>query len=298
LAQGFVIKKRKKTLLPTMKVVATVLALATGLNLKLKMDPHCSKGMMNVEMTACCQADCGECSDTSDVCKIANGEGRGGEDDNGRGSTCCPAIMLATDNKLPSCDNSMAPCAIPDAVRNPADVASLTAADRVAADDCNEAIPATKAQHHASTAYIAFKGKSCGAATTECGTFSTIVQASAACSGDDGCLGFTTAAGEDSVTCLLVAGAAVESLSDDTGADTYLKREDGTGGHIYHFTTTEWSACSEECGGGTQTRSMGCASEGGDTVVVGLCSSLTGVNADATPSESADCNPQQCTENA
>lgn len=282
-----------------MKVVATVLAVATGLNLKLKVDPHCSKGMMNTEMTACCQADCGECSDTSDICMIATGQGRGGEDDNGRGSTCCPSIMLAEGNTLPSCDNSMAPCAIPDAVRNPPSASDLASADRVAGDDCNEAIPATKAVHHAATAYVKFGGKNVGAATTECGTYGTLAQASAACSNDDGCVGFTTAAGEsDSITCLLVAGNNVESLSDDTGADTYLKREERTTGKIYHFTTTDWTECSASCGTGSQTRTVGCASESGETVTLGLCSSLAGVNPDATPAESADCNPQGCPEDA
>merc|ERR1719201_3248573 len=70
----------------------------------------------------------------------------------------------------------MAPCAVPKSVRNPPDVASITAADRHAKDDCGEAVPETQAMQHLQTAYIRKQHGTVDASTTECGNFGTLVQ--------------------------------------------------------------------------------------------------------------------------
>jgi hypothetical protein len=215
-----------------------ILGSAYGISLRhhvkevLRLDPHCSEGIMNTEMTACCMADCGECSDTSDLCD-AGRQAEKGTEKHGRESTCCPATMLAGD--LPSCENSMAPCAIPESVRNPADLSSLTAADRHAKDDCGDAIKATDDHHHLQTAYLKFASKEFKTktehggcvGTADCGSYGTMEQAAAACSNNDDCLGFDATA-DGSPDCLFMADDKLMTLVDSS-TDMYVKRE-------YHFT--------------------------------------------------------------
>merc|ERR1719265_587317 len=109
LAEAFV-QHKHNTLAAPKKVCKN--ATKVSLLRKARLDPHCSEGIMNAAMTACCQADCGECHDESDICN--------GKATNGRGTTCCPVDMLA--GNLPSCENSKAPCAIPDYVRATPDI--------------------------------------------------------------------------------------------------------------------------------------------------------------------------------
>jgi len=236
-----------------------------------KLDPHCSEGIMNTEMTFCCQADCGECSDTSDLCDAARADAA---NPSGRESTCCPAAMEAA--KVPSCENSMAPCAIPLSVRNPPDVSDITAADRHAKDDCGEAKPATEAAHHLATAYIKFEGKSIGASTSDCGNYADTAQAAAACSGKDDCMGFAVKS-DGAPDCLYTAGTEIEQLSD-ASQDLYLKREDAYTGKTYKLSLGK---CSVECGGGTTP--VLCKTEGdhGVEVKLGMCSTQVAMNADA-----------------
>merc|ERR1719409_238694 len=185
---------------------------------------------MNTEMTACCQADCGECSDTSDLCDAARQDEK---NPHGRESTCCPATMLAGD--LPSCENSMAPCAVPESVRNPPDLTSITAADVHAKDDCGEVQKATKDSQHLHTAFLKFQGKEFttktehgGCLTTsDCGSYGTLEQAAAACSNNDDCLAFDTDS-EGKPDCLIMAEEKIMTLTSGSN-DVYIKRE-------FHFT--------------------------------------------------------------
>jgi len=206
------------------------LQMSAKVNETVKLDPHCSKGIMNTEMTACCQADCGECSDTSDLCDAARQDEK---NPHGRESTCCPATMLAGD--LPSCENSMAPCAVPESVRNPPDLTSITAADVHAKDDCGEVQKATKDSQHLHTAFLKFQGKEFttktehgGCLTTsDCGSYGTLEQAAAACSNNDDCLAFDTDS-EGKPDCLIMAEEKIMTLTSGSN-DVYIKRE-------FHFT--------------------------------------------------------------
>lgn len=256
-----------------------------GAHSSIRLDPHCSKGILNTEMTHCCQADCGECHDGSDICKASA--------TNGRGTTCCPSQMPAD---LVSCELSLAPCAVPVAVRNPPTLDSIASADRHAKSDCNEVVPKTQATNHLSTAYIKFAGKTTSktsATETDCDEYGTFEQAAAACSKSDDCMGFT--ASDEGPKCLLVAGTALEDLSDSTDS-VYLKREDGYAGHTFRFGESKFDQCTKTCGGGTQVATMACESDAGVSKKLGLCSLLVAMNADILPSSSAPCNVAPCEE--
>ena len=234
---------------------------------------------MNTEMTVCCQADCGECSDTSNFCSASRQEEMG-VDPQGRESTCCPASMT----EVPSCEVSMAPCAIPESVRNPPDIASITAADVHAKDDCGEVIKATKDTQHVSTAYVKFPEKGIGATTTDCGSYGTLEQAAAACSNKDDCMGFNFKS--DKPDCLYVASTEIETTSDSGGQDLYLKVEDQFTGHKYEFV---FGDCSVTCGGGT--KAVECKSTSRETVAMGMCSAMVAMNSDVLPQE---CGTDPC----
>jgi len=234
---------------------------------------------MNTEMTVCCQKDCGECSDTSNFCSASRQEEMG-VDPQGRESTCCPASMT----EVPSCEVSMAPCAIPESVRNPPDIASITAADVHAKDDCGEVIKATKDTQHVSTAYVKFPEKGIGATTTDCGSYGTLEQAAAACSNKDDCMGFNFKS--DKPDCLYVASTEIETTSDSGGQDLYLKVEDQFTGHKYEFV---FGDCSVTCGGGT--KAVECKSTSRETVAMGMCSAMVAMNSDVLPQE---CGTDPC----
>jgi len=248
---------------------------------KKAFDPHCHEGIVNTEMTACCTADCGECHDGSPTCKAAA--------KNGRGSTCCPSQMLK--EKVPACDVSMAPCAVPDSVRNPE---TQTFGAVHAKDDCNKVVKATSDDNHVATAYIKWEKKSCGATTDSSKSYSTAAQIAAACSNSDDCMGFVVAS-DGTPKHLLVAGNDVKELSVG-GDDTYLKREDAFTGETFHFTVPVFGECSATCGGGTQTSSAveACMTTAGVTRKLGMCSGLVAMNADAQPAYTRDCNEHDC----
>jgi len=253
----------------------------------LKLDPHCSEGIMNTEMTVCCQKDCGECSDTSNFCSASRQEEMG-VDPQGRESTCCPASMT----EVPSCEVSMAPCAIPESVRNPPTLDSLKAADVHAKDDCGEVIKATNDANHLNTAYVKFaeKGLRSDITTKDCGSYGTLVQAAAACSNDDDCFGFNAKPDGDTTKpdCLYVAGTEIETTSDSGGQDLYLKVEAQFTGKKYSLV---FGPCSTTCGSGTRVPE--CKSESGETVNMAMCSAGVAMNPDVADT---DCNTDPCIE--
>lgn len=237
-------------------------SLVAGALLRRKaFDPHCSKGVVNRELTACCTADCGSCEENSDVCQA--------KAKNGRGSTCCPSEVV----NAPSCEASMAPCNVPEYVRNPP---AQAYGSRHAKDDCNEAIPTQDAANHAATAFIKFEGKSTttNGASRSCGTsYSDVAQISAACTSNDNCMGFTTSS-SDSPDCLIIAGEQVESLTS-SGGNVYLKREDGRAGETFRFKSTTWGACNN---GKKNAQLNACESTAGVTKKLGMCSLLVAMN--------------------
>lgn len=266
------------------KVNATAFGLSHGT--QRAFDPHCKEGIMNTEMTVCCQADCGECHDGSEIC-------RGDKTGTGRESTCCPSTIIT--DKVPTCENSMAPCMVPEYIRNPEEQAY---GDRHAKDDCNEVKRKTDGQNHASTAFIKFEGKSIGA-TKACGTtFGTVEQAAAACSSDDECMGFEATPQTDAAPspgCLFKASLQIESLSDSSDL-LYLKREDGYAGHTFKFGKTTFGECTASCGGGVKSPNYACESDAGTTKKLGLCTSLVAMNPDALPEMEVKCGLEECEE--
>lgn len=249
--------------------------------LALRLDPHCTEGVVNTAMTACCQKDCGECDDRSDIC-VNNAT-------NGRGTTCCPSIMLA-DEKFPSCEISKAPCAVPESVRSPASVADLKGSGRNAEEDCGEAVGKTQNVLHVATAYIKFSGKTIGATKDTNTKYGTTEQAAAACSSKDDCMGFDSDG-------LFTASTRLEPLSDGGSGDLYLKREDQYTGNTYLLEAGTFGACSASCGGGELTHTYGCKSSSGVTVNLGMCSTQAAMNEDAAKGfydETLACNTHDC----
>jgi len=245
-----------------------------------RLDPHCTNGVVNTAMTACCQKDCGECDDRSNIC-VNNAT-------NGRGSTCCPSIMLA-DEKFPSCEVSMAPCAVPESVRSPATVADLKGSGRNAEDDCGEAVKKTQHELHVATAYIKFGGKTIGATKDTSTSYGSTDQAAAACSAKDDCMGFD---GDG----LFTASTRLEPLQDGSG-DLYLKREDQYTGHTYLLGLGTFGECSVSCGGGELTHTYECRSSSGVLVNLGMCSTQAAMNKDAAKGfhdQTLACNTHDC----
>ena len=58
----------------------------------------------------------------------------------------------------------------------------------------------------------------------------------------------------------------------------------------YDWITGDWSQCSADCGGGTQTRAVACQRSDGQTVEDVFC------DAASRPAASQECNTQGCTE--
>jgi hypothetical protein len=248
---------------------------------KVELDPHCSKGIINTEMTVCCQGDCGECSDHSDLC-VENST-------SGRTTTCCPSVILAAEP--PSCDNSMAPCAISESVRNPEE---HVMPEVHAANDCGEAKKDMKDLIDLNTHYLKFPdSKMSPGSTSDCGSYGTIAQAAAACSNKDDCVGFTFKS--DKPDCLVIAGDELEKVEDDVGTDVYVKKEDGYTGYAYELVPGAVSeVCSVSCGGGYLHVTPGCKSASGVQVKTGMCSAAIMMNADALPKTEFECNVFEC----
>ena len=60
----------------------------------------------------------------------------------------------------------------------------------------------------------------------------------------------------------------------------------------YAWNTGSWGTCSASCGGGTQTRSVTCLRNDGQTVADSLCTKYAG----SKPAASQQCNTQSCAE--
>jgi len=200
------------------------------------------------------------------------------------------------DTELPSCDNSHAPCAIPEDVRNPPLLDDLKSQDGVrnALEDCNEAETDERKRQMLSMNYLKFPQKTVGAATTECNTYGYDFQAAAACDDLDDCMGFTVTAGSDRVECLLIAGLVVEPLLGDGQFDLFLKREELSGA-LFEFSPSEWTPCDKRCDGGSTTRTLACRSTKDVSRKLGMCSGLVAMNPDALPPTTGLCNVYNCT---
>lgn len=248
---------------------------------KAGLDPHCSKGLVNTEMTVCCQGDCGECSDHSDLCVV--------NVTSGRETTCCPATILAAE--APSCDNSMAPCLVSESVRNPEEHVMPAVH---AASDCGEAKKDMKDLIDLNTHYLSFVDKTMSPlSTSDCGSYGTLAQAAAACSNNDECVGFTFKS--DSPDCLVIAGDEMESLTTETGTTVYVKKEDGYTGHAYSMSLgTVSEACTVTCGGGVEVKTLACTSGDGTAAKIGMCSAEVMMNPDAMPNTTVPCAEEAC----
>lgn len=254
-----------------------------------KGDAHCSQGITNVEMTVCCQSDCDECHDNSTICMHA--------DYNGRGTTCCPTIMLGGD--LPNCEDSFAPCEVPEYVRAPPSVDQLLSSpgQANAYDDCDEVIDPTDSELSLYQQFLEVKSKQLPGAVTDCTTtYGTKEQIAAACGSDDSCLGFTARTRSGKPRCKILSQLSIKKLRASGNEDIYLKRTDSAG-VSYKFSVGPWSNCSQACGGGRTTRSVDCITDDPDSPVsFGMCMALTALNEDAVPPKSGECNSFGCTQ--
>jgi len=185
----------------------------------------------------------------------------------------------------------MAPCAISESVRNPEEHVMPAVH---AANDCGEAKKDMKDLIDLNTHYLSFPDKKLSpGSTSDCGSYGTTAQAAAACSNKDDCVGFTVKS--DAPDCLLIAGDELETLGDESGTTTYVKKEDGYTGHAYTLIPGQVSeACSVSCGGGYLHVEAGCKSDSGVKVKTGMCSALVLMNADAVPKTEFECNTFEC----
>jgi hypothetical protein len=250
-----------------------------------KGDPFCKAGLADTSLTACCQSDCSECSDVSDLCKA--------KDESGRGSTCCPEEILKADV---SCDKSQAPCAMP-----PAKTTGLTSEDGVrnAAFDCKNAVKGEMDRQRVSTDYLKHEGSELAVApkTMDCneeqlGTdkeWTSIEAIAYACEQRDGCGGFTTEEGKPG--CLLAEPEDLSEMSPSPGVDTYI-RVVNKKGLSFHITAGPWSECSVSCGTGTQTRELHCNSEMGKDDSLERCQGIFSLS--GLPPTEQTCNDFGC----
>lgn len=230
-------------------------------------------------MTACCTADCGDCNDNSTTCLE--------RDTNGRGTTCCPSIILADTATAPlkSCESFGSPCAVSEEVRTyQPTLEELTAASNHAKEDCGTAIRAEKRTADLATHYVKFEGKTTGSdvATSECGNYGTLDQAAAACSHEETCMGFTVEGTTPS--CLLSATNEIEELSSDAKT-TYLKRTLGYTDHVFKIKRI---AEAPGCCNATDDKAAGqayfdptCVLPNGEEIELSLCSYIPALNEDA-----------------
>jgi hypothetical protein len=243
----------------------------------LSVDPHCRRGLANIEMTACCQADCGDCNDNSTTCLA--------RETNGRGTTCCPFIIVEDKIGARSCESFGPPCQVSEEVRTyQPTLEELTAASNHAKKDCGKAVMEEKGMADLHTHYVKFEGKTTGSdvATTGCGNYGTVDQAAAACSNDKLCLGFTVEG--TSPACLLSATNEIEELGSDVKT-TYLKRTKGYTDHVYKLkrVPVEPGCCNatEDKEAGQAYFDPACVSEDDMDAELSLCSYIPALNPDA-----------------
>jgi hypothetical protein len=245
--------------------------------LLLSVDPYCKRGLPNIEMTACCQADCGDCNDNSTTCLA--------RETNGRGTTCCPFIILEEKIGSRSCESFGPPCQVSEEVRTyQPTIEELTAASNHAKKDCGKAVVQEQSLADLSTHYVKFEGKTTDSdvATSECGNYGTVDQIAAACSHEPQCMGFTMESG--SPACLLSATNEIEELSSDVKT-TYLKRTKGYTDHVYKLKRVpeEPGCCNatDDKAAGQAIFDPSCVNEDGMDVELSFCSYIPAINADA-----------------
>jgi hypothetical protein len=250
-------------------------------------DPFCKAGLTDTSLSACCQADCGECADESDVCEA--------KDENGRGSTCCPSEILSAD--VP-CDGSKAPCVLKPA---PTDLTSGEGV-RTAIMDCKMSVKAETDRQRVATDYIKHAEKKLKPAhTMDCnadqlGTdeeWKTVEQIAYACEQRSGCGGFTMEDGKPH--CLLSepedGEAEIGKIVAAPGVDTFL-RVVNKKGLTFKVVAGAWSACSVACGTGKRTRKLLCESEMGTDSSIERCMGIFSVT--GLPHTEEVCNDFGC----
>jgi hypothetical protein len=242
-------------------------------------DPFCHKGLASSDLSACCQADCDECSDTSDICS---------DEESGRQSTCCPAAIKEAGEK---CDDSHAPC-----MMAPQTSEGLTSAEGVrnAAFDCKNSVKDEMDRQRVSTDYLKHVGKALLPSPEEldCNaeSWKTIEDIAYACEQREGCGGFST--DMDGVPkCLLAESDELAKLVDDTGKNTYI-RVVNKKGLSFRLEAGPWSECSVTCGNGTQTRELFCNSEMGTDSSLERCQGIYSVA--GLPATEMGCNEFGC----
>jgi len=261
---------------------ANVSKAVSALSLKAKKggagDPYCSKGVASHDLKACCQGDCGECYDGSDICK--------NKATNGRGSTCCPSEILAAKQ---SCADGQAPC-----IMEKAEVGSLSPPGKEnAAWDCNKAIPAEMMRQRVSMDYLKNVGKALNPAgeDLDCDIreVETTEDLALACEDREGCGGFTVVDGKPK--CMLGWTEPKAAMVDTAGTDTYIRAVDREG-FVFHYEVSEWRECSVTCGTGKQTRDLFCRNEYSTDYDLSRCQGLYSAGG-APPSEQV-CNDFPC----
>jgi len=242
-------------------------------------DPYCKEGVASHDMKACCQKDCGECNDKSDICKNAA--------TNGRGSTCCPSQILAATAK---CTDGKAPC-----LMSAADSEGLTSTDEKAnaAWDCNRAIPDELMRQRVSTDYLRQRGKVLNPEGNhlDCNIkeVHSVEDLAYACEKREGCGGFTVVDGKPD--CLLGWTDAKADLSDSPNTDTYIRAVDREN-FVFHYEVDPWNPCSVTCGTGEQDRKLYCRNEYGTDYDLSRCIGLH--SAGSTPPSKQVCNDFPC----
>jgi hypothetical protein len=241
-------------------------------------DPYCAKGVASHDLSACCQKDCGECSDVSDVCK--------NKATNGRGSTCCPAEINAA---KASCADGQAPCKMMQA-----DHVSLQAPGKEnAAWDCNKAIPDEMMRQRVAMDYLRNRDQTLNPAgeDLDCDIreVHSVEDLALACEKRDGCGGFTSENGEPK--CMLGWTEPKAQMTDAPGTDTYIRAVDREG-FVFHYEVSEWGACSVTCGTGKQTRTLFCRNEYGTDYDLSHCQGL--YSAGGAPPAEQVCNDFAC----
>lgn len=242
-------------------------------------DPFCHEGLASSDLSTCCQADCSECSDSSDVCT---------DDESGRGSTCCPAQIK---DAGATCEDSHAPC-----LMTPHSSEGLTSAEGVrnAAFDCKNSVKDEMDRQRVSTDYLKHAGKALLPAPAELDceaeSWKTIEDIAYACEQRDGCGGFTTDT-DGNPKCLVAESDELSKLVDDTGKNTYIRLVNKKG-LSFKLEAGPWSECSVTCGDGIQTRELFCNSEMGTDKGLERCQGIYSVA--GLPETEMACNEFGC----
>jgi hypothetical protein len=211
------------------------------------------------------------------------------KDENGRGSTCCPHVIIAA---AVSCGESQAPCVI-----KPAETEQLTSPEGVrnAAFDCKSAVKQEADRQRVTVDYIKHTDSTENPepATIDCDAedWTSIEKIAFACEQRKGCESFNLKDGKPHCLLEKPADASLQKMAVSAGTDTYI-RVKNKHGLSFEITTGGWSACSVTCGGGKQTRELFCNSEMGTDSSLERCQGLFSL-AGMPPTEQG-CNDFGC----